>query len=122
LGTSKLEIIDNSDFFILPTYSENFGIVVAEALGRGTPVLTTKGAPWGDLEKYHCGLWVENDEFGLENGIRRILEMDISQMETMGRNGKALIKDKYLWDNKAQQTIELYSWLSGNSDKPTFVF
>ena len=121
LGKAKLEIIDNSDVFILPSFSENFGIVVAEALARGIPVITTKGAPWSDLERFNCGLWVENNELGLENGIRRVLEMNISQMITMGNNGKALIKSKYLWDNKAQQTIELYSWLLGNSDKPTFV-
>ena len=38
-----------ADLFALPTYSENFGIVVAEALWAGVPVITTKGTPWGEL-------------------------------------------------------------------------
>lgn len=39
------------DVLVLPTLSENFGRVVAEALERGKPVITTDGAPaWGEGE------------------------------------------------------------------------
>ena len=46
----KWEAYARADLFVLPTYSENFGIVVAEALWAGVPVITTKGTPWKDLE------------------------------------------------------------------------
>jgi len=48
-GEEKEAAFDWCDVFCLPTLSENFGIVVAEALARGKPVVTTDGAPaWAD--------------------------------------------------------------------------
>jgi glycosyltransferase involved in cell wall biosynthesis len=46
-GEEKWCALGNAGFVALPTYSENFGIVVAEALAAGRPVLTTTGTPWG---------------------------------------------------------------------------
>lgn len=45
----KWEAYCRADLFVLPTFSENFGIVVAEALYAGVPVITTKGTPWSEL-------------------------------------------------------------------------
>ena len=52
-GRDKDELYRKADLFVLPTYSENFGVVVIEALAHGCPVITTKGAPWQELE--NCG-------------------------------------------------------------------
>ena len=52
-GAEKDEVWNWCDVLILPTLSENFGLVVAEALERGKHVITTDGAPaWGDGNTY----------------------------------------------------------------------
>ena len=51
-GEEKWRMMAAADIFVLPTRSENFGIVVAEALACGVPVVTTKGAPWAELLGY----------------------------------------------------------------------
>ena len=52
-GEEKERVWDWCDVLVLPTLSENFGRVVAEALERGKRVITTDGAPaWGDGNDY----------------------------------------------------------------------
>ena len=62
---SKEKAWDWCDVLVLPTLSENFGLVVAEALERGKRVITTDGAPvWGE------GLGVRGQELGVGYGGR----------------------------------------------------
>lgn len=121
LGIEKTRTYDNATAFILPTFNENFGIVVAEALSRGLPVITTKGAPWADIELYDCGYWVDNDKEGIKKGILELLSKSKEELELMGKRGKKLIKEKYLWNSSAQKSIELYKWMINSGKKPLFI-
>lgn len=118
----KVDLISNADLFVLPTFTENFGIVVAEALARGVPVLTTKGAPWSDLNENKCGFWVENDSEGIKKGIISALETPESKLKDMGVRGRSLIEEKYLWPAVSSTTIELYRWLLYKEKKPDIFF
>lgn len=120
-GLEKIKIFDNSDVFLLPSYSENFGIVVAEALSRGIPVLTTKGTPWQELELNNCGFWVDNSDTGIKNGILQILQKQDEELKAMGLRGKKLIREKYLWSKCSQKTIDIYHWILFGGQKPIFV-
>lgn len=52
-GEEKEKVWDWCDVLVLPTLSDNFGLVIAEALERGKRVITTDGAPaWGDGNDY----------------------------------------------------------------------
>lgn len=107
-GDSKYELYRKADIFILPTYSENFGIVIAEALAAGTPVITTKGTPWEELETKHCGWWTEIGTKPLTSALRNFLRCDETELEDMGCNGRKLIEEKYSTDIISQQFVHMY--------------
>ena len=86
-----------ADLFVLPTYSENFGIVVAEALWAGVPVITTKGTPWQEIQVRKCGWWIDNKVEHLVEAFRQAMSMNPQELCVMGERGRRLIKEKYTW-------------------------
>ena len=54
---------------MLPSHSESFGMVVAEALAHGLPVLTTTAAPWPMLNEWGCGWSVDATIEGITEGL-----------------------------------------------------
>jgi len=86
-----------ADCFILPSYSENFGIVVAEALYAELPVIVTKGAPWKALIDANAGYWIENGVAPITDALRHMVSLSDEERECMGRKGKAFVLRKYDW-------------------------
>ena len=121
-GDKKWELFQKADIFLLPTHSENFGIVVAEALASGTPVITTTGTPWEELQTQHCGWWVECGQADITHAVSQALAADEQQLEEMGRNGRRLMEERYSVEAIAQRMKTLYEWISGKTEKPEFVF
>ena len=73
--------------FVLPTYSENFGNVIAEALIRGLPVITTTGTPWSDLVEQQCGWYIEPTISELKQVISEVTATDEGTLTQMGERG-----------------------------------
>lgn len=112
-GQEKFDLYRKSDLFILPTYSENFGIVVAEALACGVPVITTKGTPWSELESGHCGWWCDTNADSITNALQEFLRLPSTTIAEMGNNGRQLVEKRYSVDAVSSQMMELYMRLKG---------
>lgn len=110
-GPEKWPLYQRADIFILPTWSENFGIVVAEALACGTPVITTTGAPWEELIIHDCGWWITLNTNALVSAIREFLSCNEDELKNKGLNGRKLIEQKYDSRMVAQQMKQLYEKL-----------
>ena len=110
-GDMKRSTFFNADLFILPTHSENFGIVVAEALAHGVPVVTTTGAPWSILPKSDCGWWVDPTVEGIAEGLRQATACDRQMLHAMGARGRELVREEFGWDRVAKKFIAMYEGL-----------
>lgn len=107
-GDQKWQLYHEADVMVLPTYSENFGLVIAESLACGTPVITTEGTPWQELNTQHCGWWIPLSLSSLVNALRDAIRCDESTLRTMGLNGRSLIARQYDSPAVAQQMMEVY--------------
>ena len=106
-----------ADLLVLPTFSENFGVVVAEALAAGVPVITTHGAPWADLETHDCGWWIETGVAPLVLALREALTLSNDERRAMGERGLAYVQ-RYDWNAIAVETLALYRWVLGQGERP----
>jgi glycosyltransferase involved in cell wall biosynthesis len=107
-GTAKDELYKNADLFVLPTFSENFGSVVIEALAWGCPVITTKGAPWQELETYQCGKWIDIGVMPLVEALKEMMGMSVEKRHRMGMNGYHLVSEKYTWASVGHRMLDAY--------------
>ncbi len=117
----KWQEYHNADLFVLPSYSENFAMSVAEALACGVPAVVSKGAPWQELEAYHAGAWVNIDSSSFANSLKRMMQKSSIELVEMGQNGRKLMQDKYSWVMVATMMAELYSWVLYGGVTPRFV-
>lgn len=118
---AKAQAFRSADLFVLPSFSENFGIVVTEALAYQIPVLTTTGCPWQELETHDCGWWVEPTPEGIEAGLRKAFLTTADERAAMGERGRKLVEEKYLWPSIAEKMLSFYVWILKGGEKPEFV-
>ncbi|MEY8687571.1 glycosyltransferase [Bacteroides sp. AN502(2024)] len=121
-GEEKYKKLASMRALCVPSKTENFGMTVAEALIARTPVICTNTAPWEELNKYHCGWWVDNDIETLARTIRIVLQMPQCEIEKMGGNGKLLVESKYKDTQVAAMMKRLYEWILTSGEKPEFVY
>ena len=113
----KACLLAHAEFLVLPTHSENFGNVVAEALSFSTPVITTHGAPWEILEKADAGWWIESSEQALEQAMKEALSLHEMTRNQKGQNGRKLVEQEYSWTKIAQDFDLLYRWILSGKEK-----
>jgi len=107
-GEDKLGALVDADMFVLPSYSENFGMAVVEAMACGVPVIiSNKVGIYREVEKYNAGIVVDTEVESLYRGMRLLLE-NHELREKISTNGKKLVKEHYDIEKVADRMIEVY--------------
>lgn len=120
-GGAKDAAYQQADLFVLPTLNENFGIVVAEALANGTPVICSKGAPWAGLDEEGAGWWVDHGVDALEAALERAMAMPAVSLDEMGMKGRRWMAAAFSWEKVAADMEQVYRWCRDAGERPQYI-
>lgn len=120
-GPDKNAEYSNADVYILPSYSENFAMTVAEALAHGVPAIATKATPWRGLEANGCGWWVDNGVEPLLAAMSDSMQSSPDRLLSMGSRGRDWIEREFSWPLVSRQMIAVYHWLLVGGEPPDCV-
>ena len=118
---AKTQAYFGADLFVLPTHSENFGMVVAEALAHGCPAVVGRGAPWLGLETEGCGWWVDISVPALTAALDLAMQLPPDQLTAMGLRGRAWMARDFGWDALGRKMDAAYRWLLNGGERPAWV-
>lgn len=108
-GRDKDILLQGSDLFVLPSYSENFGIAVAEAMAAGLPVIVTPDVQIAsDIQQADAGLMIAGELESLREALAQLLSSP-SLRQRLGENGRQFVAQRYTWKAIAQDLISAYN-------------
>ena len=110
-----------ADAFVLPSYSEGFSMAILEALVCRLPVLITTACHFSELADFEGGIVVEPVLDEVTRGLRELLERSPEQRAALGATGRALVDQKYTWEQQAQRLADVYRWMNGGGSAPEAV-
>ncbi len=112
-GEEKRRLFGAADVFLLPSYSENFGIAVLEAMAAGVPVVVTPEVGLSrEVEEAGAGLVLNGDPGVLGPGIKALLA-DPGRMREMGERGRELAARRFAWSGIARSMESVYKQVIG---------
>ncbi len=117
----KWDLYRTADVFVLPSRSENFGMVVAEALACGVPAIATRAAPWEALDERSCGWWTDAGVEPLARALTEATGLGDDERRAMGARGRRLVEERFGWPAVARRMLAVYRWLGGETDAPDWV-
>lgn len=103
-GEEKSEAFFHADVCVLPSHTENFGIVIPEALAHGVPVIASRKTPWQEVEAIGCGHWVENSPDSLAKALAGIAAENLAEM---GAKGRSWVAETFAWTSIAEKFTKI---------------
>ena len=107
-GEAKVQLYQESSLFCLPSYSENFGMVIAEAMSCGVPVITTTNCPWEFLNETKTGWCIDLSVENLEKSLREAMSLPAEELFDIGQRASKLIAERFDYRPVAKKTKQLY--------------
>lgn len=108
LGADKEQLFAAAQVFILPSYSENFGNTVLEAMRRGLPVIVTPEVGAAEIvRESQAGIVANGDPRSLSKAISQLTD-NAAVAREMGQIGERFVSKNYTWPIIAERMERLY--------------
>lgn len=108
-GPAKAAAFAGSDVFVLPSFSENFGVAVAEALAAGLPCIVGHGVAIAtDVVQANAGVATGTDPKSIANALRRVMA-NKEAIATMSGNARRLAQERFSMEAMGVRLKQLYT-------------
>jgi glycosyltransferase involved in cell wall biosynthesis len=107
-GEALSRLLANAVCLVLPSTTENFGNVVAEALAHRVPVIASTGTPWRGLHDRDCGWWIQPSIEGLAAAICDALATSAAGLAAKGDRGRRWMIEEFSWRTVARRMGDFY--------------
>ena len=115
-GQEKTQAYLKARGLVLPSYTENFGGVVVDALAAGVPVLVSEKTPWKQVANRGCGMIFELTQTAEVEALNRFFNLvDEARLER-GMRGRVWVQSAYSWVNIAKQMLEAYKEMENKKE------
>jgi len=114
----KERLFADSEIVVLPTHTDSFAMVVAEALARARPVVVGTGAPWADVVTHQCGWSTAPAVESLAATLHDAMSCARSDLRAMGQRGRAWMQRDFTWPSVASRMLAAYTWVLGGPRSP----
>lgn len=121
VAEEKTSLLKSAKFFVLPTFFENFGISIAEALSVGVPVITTDKTPWVGLHNSAGYIMSGNSPELIKNTLALASSLERGGWSTMSENARSIAAE-FNWNEISEKFNHLYEWILSGGEAPSFVY
>ncbi len=118
VGKEKDRIFRSCDLFVLLSYSENFGLAIAEALSYRLPVITTLNTPWKNLNKKKCGWCISLKMSKIVKTLNYAMKLDPKKRFIMGSRGRKWVISDFSDKSIGIKMNTVYKWILNKGPKP----
>jgi glycosyltransferase involved in cell wall biosynthesis len=120
-GETKDALLRAADAFILPSFSEGLPMAVLEAWAYQLPVLMTDSCNLPAGFSSGAAVLIGTDVKSMAYELKSLLSSPQATRQSMGKNGRRLVVERFSWPQAAAQMKEIYEWVLGGGAKPTSI-
>lgn len=119
-GDQKTSLLRHAHAFVLPSFGEGMPMAVLEAWSFALPVLMTKACNLTESFKANAAFEISMEPAAMANTLAQCLGDDAA-LQRVGATGRQFVATHYQWSTVVDRMLELYGWVGGGAQRPSFV-